>query len=197
MKKILLMMLLSAFFISCSESNEDLTSSFWVKYKKSQPNYLVKFGTDGKFVNFNKLTQTYTYQVIQNRIIITDSKGEKQKFFIKSISPTELKLSEINDAGSLDIDYFRKAEATDFFLGTWIKISKGNHYILTLLANGKGLLEEEVNGYIGQKEIKYTVKQKDVLAVDDKLFEYKFSDDLINLELIDSDKNVLTLTREK
>lgn len=190
-------MLLSVFFISCSESNNELTSCYWVKYKKSQPNYLVKFTADGKYINFNKLTQSYSYQVIQNRIIITDSKGEKQKFFIKSISPKELKLSEINDAGSLDIDYFRKAEAIDLFLGRWIKISKGNHFVLTLSANGKGLLEEEVNGYIGKKEIKYSVKPNNVIAVDDKLFEYKFSEDLMNLEFIDIDKNLLSLTREK
>ena len=190
-------MLLSVFFISCSESNNELTSSYWVKYKKSQPNYLVKFTHDGKYINYNKLTQSYTYQVIQNRIIITDSKGEKQRFFIKSISSNELKLSEINDAGSPDIDYFRKAEAGDLFLGTWIKISKGNHFVLTLLANAKGLLEEEVNGYIGKKEIKYSVKPNNVLAVDDKLYEYKLSEDLMNLELIGIDKNKLSLTREK
>jgi hypothetical protein len=197
MIRFIIILVLMGTLFSCSENSKDITSNYWIKYKKNQPNYLVKFTADGKFINFNKLAQSYKYQIIQNRVIITDEKGEKQKFFIKTLTSNELKLSEISDAGSSDIDYFRKALIKDFFIDIWRKVSKGNHNVITFLPEGKGVFEEEVNGYIGKREIKYSVKPNNFISIDNQLYQFRFSEDLINLELISDKKEVISLIREK
>jgi len=122
---LILTIILAVMLESCSDGEDSLTDKYWVKYKRSKPNYLVKFTDDGKFINFNKLAEPIKYHIIQNRIIFTEETGEKEKFFIKTLTSHEMKLSEINDIGEMDIDYFRAAEEEDYLLGSWIKIDKG------------------------------------------------------------------------
>ncbi|ROL61251.1 hypothetical protein D9V86_06745, partial [Bacteroidetes/Chlorobi group bacterium ChocPot_Mid] len=98
--------LLIIFISACSKPNDELTTRYWIKYKKGKPNFLVKFSNDGKYINFNKLNESYKWEIIQNRLIITNSLGVKQKFFIKSLTKKELKLSEISDIGESNIDMF-------------------------------------------------------------------------------------------
>lgn|GEM_PF-5027987 len=194
---ILATIFLSLFFLSsCSKDDSNLTNNYWIKYKKGKPNYIVKFTEDGKFINFNRLEDKLKYQVIQNRIIITKSSGEKQKFFIKVLTKKELKLSEINDIGSMDIDLFRVAKTNDYFLGNWIKINKGNGYKLTLEPEGTGIIEEEVNEYIATKPVKYSLVQNSIL-INNMKYEFSFSEDLMDLELTAENGDKISLTRIK
>ncbi|MFH1049753.1 MAG: hypothetical protein V1779_02345 [bacterium] len=202
MKKIILLffalVLFSIPFLSsCTKSNDDITRNFWIKYKRGKPNYLVKFNNDGKFINFNRLEDKFKYQIIQNRLIITKSSGEKQKYFIKVLTSELLKLSEINDIGTMDIDIFKVAGSSDYFLGSWIKINKGDTYRLTLETDGKGVIEEEVNEYIAKKPIKYSVKKNNLIFLNGKEYSYSFSNDIMDLELIGKEGNKVSLTRIK
>jgi len=202
MKKILALIIALVFLTllilsSCSKNDDLLTSNYWIKYKRGKPNYLVKFNDNGEFINFNRLDDNFKYQIIQNRLIITKSSGEKQKFFIKVLNSQELKLSVINDIGTGDIDLFKVAKKNQYFLGSWIKINKGEHYKITLETDNKGILEEEVNEYIAKKPIKYSVKDEKNVLLNGIEYEYAFSDDIMDLELIAKDGNKINLTRIK
>ncbi len=185
------------FLLSCTKNEGELTNNFWIKYKRSKPNYLVKFYEDGNFINFNKLDDKFKYQIIQNRLIITNSRGEKERYFIKVLTPELLKLSEINDIGSLDIDLFRVAAPKDYFLGNWIKINKGETYKLSIDTDGEGIVEEQVNEYIAKKPIKYSVKGNNIIFLNGIEYKYTFSSNLMDLELIGNDGNKISLTRIK
>lgn len=194
---IILLMSFSFLLNSCTKNKEELlTEKYWTKYKRSIPNYPVKFTNEGYYINYNKLSSKTKYQIIQNRIIFTNILGEKEKYFIKLLTDKELKLSEISDVGTPDIDYYMKSKPEDYFLGTWIKQTKG-HYELQMSANGDAKVEEEISGYIGKKEIKYSVRSNNIISIDGKEYIYKFSDDIIDLELTANDGSVLNLTRKK
>ena len=195
---ILVLLLLILFFLSsCSKGDDNLTNNYWIKYKRGKPNYIVKFTKEGKFINFNRLENKFKYQIIQNRIIITKSSGEKQKFFIKVLTPKEMKLSEINDIGSMDIDYFKVAEIKDYFLGSWIKINKGENYKLTLESEGEGAVEEQVNEYIAAKPLKYSIKNDSIIFLNGIEYKFSFSEDIMDLELLATDGSNICLTRMK
>lgn len=181
---------------ACSKPNDELTTKYWIKYKKGKPNFLVKFSIDGKYINYNKLNESYKWEIIQNRLIITNSLGVKQKFFIKSLTKKELKLSEISDIGETDIDLFKAANEKDYFLGDWIKINKGNNYRLTFDNDEKGLIEEEVNEYIAKKTITYKV-QDSIISINNEKYRYRFSNDLMELELNSTNNDKIILTRMK
>lgn len=188
--------LLIILIVACSKPNDELTTRYWIKYKKGKPNFLVKFNKDGRYINFNKLNEVYKWEIIQNRLIITNSLGVKQKFFIKSLTNKELKLSEISEIGETNIDLFKVAKEKDFFLGNWIKINKGNNYRLTFEYDSKAIIEEEVNEYIATKPISYIVKDN-IITLNNDDYRYKFSDDLMELELISANNEKIILTRMK
>lgn len=189
--------IISLLLISCSKDDNSLTGKFWVKYKKSKPNYIVMFGDKGEYINYNRLNAKFTYQIIQNRIIFTDEFGEKEKFFIKVITKNELKLSEINESGIANIDYFKAASTEDCFLGNWIRINKGTHYELTFESGGNVIIEEEIGGYIGKKEVKYSVKGNNKLLIDSLEYQFKFTDDIMDAELVGTSGEKISLTRAR
>ncbi|ROL58127.1 hypothetical protein D9V86_11780, partial [Bacteroidetes/Chlorobi group bacterium ChocPot_Mid] len=108
----------------------------------------------------------------------------------------ELKLSEISDIGESNIDMFKAAKEKDFFLGDWVKINKGNNYRLTFEYDGKGLIEEEVNEYIAKKPITYKVNDS-IITMNNENYRYKFSNNLMELELSSANNEKIILTRMK
>jgi len=195
-KKIYLITIISLLF-SCSERNDLLTEKYWTKYKKNQPNSIVKFTSDGKFINYNKLEKNYTYKIIQNRLIITDTKGEIKKYFIKSLSNKELKLTEIIEVGDPQIDYYKQAQIQDFFLGQWIHYKNNSLYIYIFTGDTFVTIDESKENITQQKKLKYNVKNDSTIQIGSQKFKYKFENDLKKLILMTPNNETLTLIRKQ
>ena len=190
-------LIISLLVISCSKEENSLINKYWVKYKKAKPNYIVKFGDNGEYINYNRLNAKFSYQIIQNRIIFTDEFGEKEKFFIKIKTKNELKLSEINESGIANIDYFKAAATEDYFLGNWIRINKGSHYEITFEPGNNAIIEEVINGYIVKKEVNYSTKHDTTLFLDTLAYKFTFSGDIMDVVLKNPSGEKISLTRAK
>lgn len=181
---------------SCSKQEEILTSKYWVRYKKSKANHIVKFKKNGDFIDYDNLDDELNYQIIQGRLIISDKKGETKKYFINQINENILELSRIDELGTKDIDFYRKARSQDLFLGKWLSDNPSKFYYTTFEANGKIKIEVNVNDYLAKTNSKYKLKDSGIIINKTK-YKYKFSSDLMHLELIETNGNVYNLKRKK
>jgi len=195
MKKYFNLIFILIFLSSCANKQELIINKYWVKYKSNQPKLIVKFTKDGKFINYNKLEQIYTYSIIQNRLVITDSKGERKKYFIKSLTNNTLKLSEIIEVGNPEIEFYRAAKLNDYFLGKWIYAKNNTFYAYEFSGNYIVNIDETVNNITQQKKLKYTVKNDSTIQIGSQKFNFIFENDIKKLILTTPNKETITLNR--
>jgi len=184
-------------FTSCSNDEKTLTNQYWVRYKKSKPSYIVKFKSNGDFINYNKLNDKLTYKIIQGRLIIADKKGESKKYFIKQISNDLLELSRIDELGTKDIDLYRKAKKQDLFLGKWYGNNPSKFLNTSFEANGKVKIQVNVNDYLAKINTKYKLKDTDIIFINKTVYKFKMTNDLMKLTLTDSTGKTYILKRKE
>ncbi len=192
-----LILLLFIVLGSCSKQEETLTTQYWVRYKKSKPSYIVKFKRNGEFINYNNLNDKLNYQIIQGRLIISDNKGEAKKYFIKQLDDNILELSRIDELGTKDIDFYRKARKQDLFLGKWVSNNTSKFYQTTFENNQKIKIENNVNNYLAKRKYTYKLKDSNFIIIDSTQYKYKFSEDLMQLNIIESNGINYNLKRKR
>lgn len=193
----ILTLLIFVLLSSCSNEKKNLTNQYWIRYKNSKPSYVVKFKENGEFINYNKLDVKLNYQIIQGRLIISDEKGESKKYFIKQITKDVIELSRIDELGTKDIDFYRKARQQDLLLGKWHCNNPSNFLNTTFEANNKVKIEVNVNDYLAKINTEYKLIKPDTLIINKIPYKYILSDDLMKLKLIRSNKEIFLLNRDK
>ena len=166
--------------VSCSDSSDPLYG-YWTRYKKGKPARVVKFEKNGRFVDLRRPDEPYTFAVVRNRLIISDEKGEKRKFFIKTLTDSLFELSVIDETGKVDIDEYRKTRQSDFFLGKW-KAKSENLAAARFESSGDLYLKYVKNDTIFEKKLTWALADSS-LKLGEDLYFYSFSKDFSRLSL--------------
>ena len=185
MKKIKMLPLIAIVFLmnSCSSNQKKIQDKWWYE-KTNYGSDIIMFTSKGKSVNIND-NRTYDYQITDNEISLIISEKKTEKIKIENLTEEELILAVDKNKRE-----YRIAKQTDFIVGRWKTMIKGDKVNLRFKKNGDW---EMGRSYSTESEGIY-VFSANKLKIGDEAYNYKFSEDYMTLEL--TGKENLTLIRK-
>lgn len=190
-KRLALLFVLSI-IISCQSEKDHIQQGYWVE--NDAENSLVKFSSEGEFINVRNPDSNIKYKIEGGKIIL-GSADEEIILEIKKASDMELIFGNQNE----DFTFFR-ANPSDYFYGIWQGVGESKEIEISFAKKNNGYLTVSRDTASHSEPFTYQVIEGNLIIYkQDKDIDtliYNFEDELKKLELINNNSSRIILERK-